>query len=112
MRADDMSNEPMGGRAEGCISKGIEERTELAKRKRQDAIKRLADYGQALVDEDDAAADEAMAALKRDAREASEAERWVRENRGVMDTAKANAPDLGGWRDILDAARAEDFTSD
>ena len=42
-----------------------------------------------------------MAALKRDAREASEAERWVRENRGVMDTAKANAPDLGGWRDIL-----------
>ena len=107
-----MPNEPLGGRVEGCISKGIEERTKLAKRKRREAVSHLAVYGQALVDGDEPAAQAAMDALKRDAREASEAERWVRENRGVMDTAKANASDLGGWRDILDAARAGDFTSD
>ncbi|WP_342111759.1 hypothetical protein [Methylobacterium sp. SI9] len=105
-----MPNEPLGGRAEGCISKGIEERTELAKRKRQDAVRRLADYGQVLVDGNDAAAEEAMTALRQDAREASEAERWVHQNQGAMGEAKLKSPKIGSWRDIIVAGEAGELT--
>lgn len=112
MGADDMPNERLGGRVEGRISKGIEDQTKRAKEKRQEAVRHLAVYGQALVDGDEPAAQAAMDALKRDAREASEAERWVRDNLGVMDNAKAEAASLGGWQDIINAGRAGDFTSD
>lgn len=107
-----MPNEPLGGHVEGRISKGIENQAELAKQKRHEAVRRLADYGQALVDGNDDAAREAMDAIGQAAREASEAERWVRQNLGVMDTAKAKAADLGSWRDIISAGQSGDFTSD
>lgn len=101
-----MSNEPLGGRVEGPISKGIEEQTALAKDKRRGAVERLAEYGQAVVDRDDAAAKEAMAALIRNVSEASEAERWVRKNQDVLGRAKTGAPRLGTWRDIINAGQA------
>lgn len=110
--ADDMPNEPLGGRIEVPISQGIEDKTEFAKLKRWEAVAQLAEYGQALVDGNEVAAEEAMNTLRQAAREASEAERWVRQEQGAMDEARARAPDLGGWRDIINAARSGDLTTD